>query len=349
MMITEISVEKYSLPLREPFRIALGSVERSENFLVRISSGEIYGVGEGAPAQFITGENQEGCISFIESVKKSLIGRELTPEILDEKLRRFNNMPSARAALDIALYDLIARHLSVPLYRFLGGFRDKIETDMTIGIASPEVVEKKAYQAISEGYRIIKLKAEGNVMRDFERVKTLQELGVKIRIDANQGFSPDSAVRFIKMIGDFDVEFIEQPVKAGDIDGLRYVRENSEIPVFADESVLTAVDALNVIQHEAVDGINIKLMKAGGITEAIRILHVAESAEIPCMIGCMLESRVSLTAGAHLALAFKNIRYVDLDSHKFLKDDPVEGGMEVQNGYIRVPNRPGLGIEGINK
>lgn len=347
MLVTEIRAEKYDLPLREPFRIALGSFEKSENVLVRVSSGELYGIGECAPPRFITGESQRGCLSFIESIKDSLIGTELTPETLDDKLKDFSDMPSARAGLDIALHDLIARKLSTPLYKLLGGYRNRVETDITIGITSPEDVERKVHQALSEGYRIIKLKVEGNIRRDFERVRAVGELGVRIRIDANQGFSPREAVEFIKKVDGFDVELIEQPVHAGDIEGLRYVRDNSEIPVFADESVLGPADALNVIRQNSVDGINIKLMKAGGITGAIRILHVAESAEIPCMIGCMLESRVSLTAGAHFALAFKNVRYVDLDSHNFLKDDPVRGGMEVRRGWIRVPDSPGLGIEGV--
>jgi len=205
-------------------------------------------------------------------------------------------------------------------------------------------VRKRAEKAISEGFEILKIKVEGSVERDWARVEALGDLGVRLRIDANQGFSPKDAVRFIRRLDNFKIELIEQPVPFWDIDGLRYVKENSNIPVFADESVHLARDALKLIKEKCVDGINIKLMKCGGLSEAIRIVSIAEVAGIPCMIGCMLESRVSLTAAAHLALAFRNIRYVDLDSHLFLKDDPVVGGMRIERGRVTLPDAPGLGI-----
>jgi L-alanine-DL-glutamate epimerase-like enolase superfamily enzyme len=353
MKITDIKVDRYNLSLKKPFKIALGEIKDAKNVLVRVFCDELVGVGEGAPSPLITGDNQEGCLSFIDAIAPALRGEEPNLQVLEEKTSYIKGVPAAKAALDIAIYDLIGKYFSEPLCRILGGYRkeyrNEIETDITIGIGSPEIVEKLAMEAASEGYGIIKIKAEGDIKADLEKVELLDSMGFKIRVDANQGFTPKDAVRFIKKLSNFNVEFIEQPVAAWDIDALKYVRENSEIPVIADESVHSARDALLVVKHDAVDGINIKLMKCGGISEAIKIIHVAESAGIPCMIGCMLESRVSLTAAAHLAFAFKNIKYVDLDSHLFLRDDPVKGGIEVKDGKISLPDEPGLGIEAIGR
>ena len=343
--ITAIKVYKYDLSLKEPFKIAIGTIHAAKNVLVKIYYDELIGIGEGAPTPLITGDDQDGCLAFIDSIIPALIGEELNLQVLEEKINYFQGAPSAKAALDIALHDLVAKRFSEPLYKILGGYRKEIETDITIGVGTPEMVERKALEAISKGFKVIKIKAEGNLNADLERVEILNELGVKIRVDANQGFTPKDALKFIRKVSNFNVEFIEQPVASWNIDALKYVRENSDIPIIADESVHSVRDALMVVKCNAVDGINIKLMKCGGISEAIKIIHVAESAGIPCMIGCMLESRISISAAAHLALAFRNIEYVDLDSHLFLKEDPVIGGMKIKNGKIQLPDRPGLGVE----
>jgi L-alanine-DL-glutamate epimerase-like enolase superfamily enzyme len=344
MKITEVTAEKYDLTLKEPFRIALGTITRANNVLVRIFSDEVVGIGEASPTYKITGDNQEGSLSFVKEIAPLLLDTEANVQIVDEILSPFVNMNAAKAAINIAIYDLIGKEASKPLFKLLGGYRKEIETDLTIGVLPPDEVRKRAEKAISEGFEILKIKVEGSVERDWARVEALGDLGVRLRIDANQGFSPKDAVRFIRRLDNFKIELIEQPVPFWDIDGLRYVKENSNIPVFADESVHLARDALKLIKEKCVDGINIKLMKCGGLSEAIRIVSIAEVAGIPCMIGCMLESRVSLTAAAHLALAFRNIRYVDLDSHLFLKDDPVVGGMRIERGRVTLPDAPGLGI-----
>ena len=347
--ITKITAEKYDLSLVEPFRISLGTITKANNVLVQIFSDDstLVGIGEGSPTYKITGDNQEGALAFVQDVASLLVGRELDIQAIDEILNSFINMTAAKAAINIAIYDLIGKELSKPIFKLLGGYRKEIETDLTIGILTPQEVREKAVEAISKGFKILKIKVEGDVEQDLKRIEAISDLGVKIRLDANQGFTPKNAVKFIRKLSSFEIEFIEQPVPFWDIDGLKYVKDNTDIPVFADESVHLARDALNLLQERCVDGINIKLMKCGGLSEAIKIINIAEAAGIPCMIGCMLESRVSLTAAAHLALAFKNIKYVDLDSHLFLKEDPVLGGMEIKNGRITVPDAPGLGISEI--
>lgn len=345
--ITKIEVKKYDLSLLEPFKISLGTLTKAKNVLVRVFSDDHIGIGEGAPTPIITGDTQDGSLSFIKDISSLLINEEfLDMQILNEKIERSSTgMTSAKAALNIALYDLIGKYLSCPIYKILGGYRKKIETDITIGIDTPENMKERALDAISKGYKTLKIKIGIDVNKDFERVETLSDLGVKIRLDANQGYTPKIAINFIRRLKKFDIEFVEQPVPSWDLEGMKYVKENSEIPIIADESVHSPKDALKFIKNNVVDGINIKLMKCGGISKAIEIVHIAENADIPCMIGCMLESKISLTAAAHLALAFKNIRYVDLDSHLFLKDDPTSRGITMKDGVIYLSKKPGLGVE----
>jgi L-alanine-DL-glutamate epimerase-like enolase superfamily enzyme len=345
--ITRITAGKFDLSLKEPFKISLGTITKAKNVLVKIFSDDIVGIGEGSPTYKITGDNQQGVLSFIEDITPLLINQELDIQKIDEALSSFINMTAAKAAISIAIYDLVGKELSKPLFRLLGGYRDEIKTDLTIGILPPEKVREKAIDAISRGFEILKIKVEGNVEKDFKRIEAISDLGIKIRIDANQGFTPKDVIKFIRKISNFEIELIEQPVPFWDISGLKFVKENSDIPVFADESIHLARDALRLLKEGCVDGINIKLMKCGGICEAVKIINIAEAAGIPCMIGCMLESKVSLTAAAHLALAFRNIRYVDLDSHLFLSEDPVLGGIEIKSGKITLPEEPGLGISAV--
>jgi L-alanine-DL-glutamate epimerase-like enolase superfamily enzyme len=342
MKITAVKAEKYDLTLKEPFKISLGTITKANNVLVRIFSEDNVGIGEGSPTYKITGDNQEGSLAFIEDLTPLLIDRELEIQQVDQVLASYPNMGAAKAAISIAFYDLWGKELSKPLFRLLGGYRSEIETDITIGILPPEKLREKALDASSE-FRVLKVKVEGNVERDFRRIEAVGDLGVRIRVDANQGFSPKDAVKFIRKISNFEIELIEQPVPYWDTKGLKFVKDRSHIPIFADESVHSARDALKLIENDCVDGLNIKLMKCG-MMEAIRIVNIAEAAGIPCMIGCMLESKISLTAAAHLALAFKNIKFADLDSHLFLKEDPVSGGMEIRRGKITLPEAPGLGL-----
>ncbi len=343
MKIERIEAIAYNLFLIEPIRISFGVIDSAKNVLVKVYSEEHVGIGEAAPTLKIVGDNQEACLSFVEYISQLIVGEEPAVQCLSEKLSGYK-MPSAIAAIDIAVHDLLGKHLSKPLYKVLGGCERQIDADITIGIAPPEVMRKKAEEAISRGFRVLKLKVQGDVEEDAKRVEAVGDLGVRIRVDANQGFSPKNALKFIRKIDKYDVELIEQPVPAWDLDGLKFVRDNSSIPVFADESAFSSKDVLKLVKLNAVDGVNIKLMKCGGITDAVKIVHIAEAADIECMVGCMLESKVSLTAAAHLAFAF-NIKYVDLDAHLFLRDDPTVGGMEIERGKIRLPDKPGLGVE----
>jgi o-succinylbenzoate synthase len=354
MGIKEIRVYSVKLQYKEPFRIALGTSTESHNVIVQvITDFEIEGWGEASPSQRITGETPQTVMEALDKISPKLIGMcplriEHVVEIMDETV---SGNPSAKAAIDMALHDILGKVAQRPLYRVIGGYRTKVLTDFTLGIKSPQEMAEAAVKAIEQGFRALKIKVGINPEEDVERVAMVRNsVGNKValRIDANQGWAPEQAVNVLKKLERFDLEFVEQPVKANDLEGLAYVRKNSTIPIMADEAVHSPRDALKTVEAEAVDLINIKLMKCGGILNARKIAAIAEAAAVPCMIGCMGESGLGITAAVHLAAATKNIRYADLDSDLLLKDKLIEKGCAELEGSLRIPpNQPGIGIQKI--
>jgi len=235
----------------------------------------------------------------------------------------------------------------------MGGYRTEVLTDITLSIKSPKEMAEDSVKAVKRGFKALKVKVGVNPAEDVERVKIIREAAggdIQIRIDANQGWTPQQAVEVLNKIEKFNIQFAEQPVPAEDIRGLITVRKNSPIPIMADESMHSPEDALRLIQAKAVDLINIKLMKSGGILKARKIAAIAEAAGIPCMIGCMGESEIGIAAGAHLAAAVKNIQYADLDSDILLKDKLVKkGGTKVKNSMRVFSRQNGLGIKELNQ
>lgn len=354
MKIVKVSAFPYDLPLKEPFTIALGTIETAKNVLVVIETDTgLKGYGEAAEMPFVTGEVQEGIIASIERfLKPVLLGedpRNIEKIVLkmDEVLKGNN---SAKAAADIALYDLIGKIYSAPLYQILGGHDNSYESDITIGINEPEKMAKDAMLAAAQGFSAVKIKVGKDIREDISRVENIRKAvgpDIKLRLDANQGWAPKDAVYAINRLKDFDLELVEQPVPYWDIDGLLFIKEHSDVPIMADESVFGPEEAARVIKENAVDLINIKLMKSGGLFKAKKINDMAEAAGIPCMVGCMLESKVAVTAAAHLVAASKNIKFVDLDSPLFMKDDFVAGGVSPRGGRITLSDSAGLGIENV--
>jgi len=233
--------------------------------------------------------------------------------------------PAAKAAIDIALHDIFGKITQKPLFMLMGGYRTEVLTDLTLGIKPPREMAKDAEKAAKNGFIALKVKVGIDPAEDVERIRLIREAvgdDIQIRIDANQGWTPKQAV----------------------------VRKDSPIPIMADESVHSPEDALHLIQAEAVDLINIKLMKSGGILKGRKIADVAEAAGIPCMIGCMGESEIGIAAGAHLAAAVKNIEYADLDSDLLLKDKLAKkGGTKVKNSMRVFPKEYGLGIKELDE
>jgi o-succinylbenzoate synthase len=356
MKITNIKIGRISVPLRTPFKTALRTVSSVEDVIVEIhtDTGNI-GFGEAPPTGVITGDTTGAIIGAIEDhIKKSMVGMEIEnfEEIMLRLERCVLKNTSAKAAVDIALYDLYGQLYGAPLYKLLGGYRKEIETDITISVNDPGEMAKDSFDAVKRGYSTLKIKVGLDSALDMERMKAIRQAvgyDVKLRIDANQGWKPKEAVNILRKMEDagLQIEFVEQPVSAHDIDGLKFVTDNVYIPVLADESVFSPMDALNILQRRAADFVNIKLMKTGGIYNALKIWSLAEMYGVECMIGCMLEAKVSVTAAVHLACAKSIITKIDLDGPVLCKEDPIIGGAIFNESKITLTDEPGLGIKSV--
>ena len=357
MKITGIKVHETNIPLKEPFRISLGVITHSRSAVVSVETDEgLVGYGEGAPGILITGENLPGTVDCIRSFEKDLIGTDPTDLekvywILD---RAAAHAPCGKTAIDMACYDLLGKKAGLPVYKLLGGNSNYIETDITVGIDKPEIMGEKARKHVEEGFDTIKTKVGTSFEEDVARIKAIREAvgdDVKIRIDANQAWSAKEAVRMIERLDEFNLELVEQPVPYHDIAGLEYVTKHTSVPIMSDESCFTSKDALRLVERRAVDYLNIKLMKCGGIREALKINAICEAAGIECMLGCMgEESNLGITAAASLGAATKNITRADLDATFSLTDLPFKGGFQVENTKkLVLPEEPGFGFIGFTK
>ncbi|RJS82350.1 dipeptide epimerase [Candidatus Bathyarchaeota archaeon] len=350
--IQQIEIYRVNLAYKEPFRIAPGASTESRNIIVKILTDyDVVGWGEASPSERVTGETPETVVRVLGKIAPRLLGKcplriEQDVELMDSLVK---GNPSAKAAIDIALHDILGKTARKPLFMLMGGYRTEVLTDITLSIKSPKEMARDAVKAVKKGFKALKVKVGVNPTEDLERIKRIREAvgeNIELRIDANQGWTPKQAVEVLNKMEKFNIEFAEQPVPAEDLKGLIEVKRNSPIPVMADESVHSPEDALRLIQAEAVDLINIKLMKSGGILKGRKIAAIAEAAGIPCMIGCMGESDIGIAAGTHLAAAVKNIQYADLDSNLLQKDKLVKkGGIKVKNSMRIFPKQNGLGIK----
>lgn len=353
MRIDKIELKHISIPLKKTFKTALRTVDSAENTVVLVHTDDgLTGFGEAPPTKAITGEDNESIRAAInEYIIPALTGQDMSDmDVLQQKLHgAVSGNNSAKAAVDMALYDLYTRQLGKPLYQYLGGYRNKVETDITISINEPEEMEADAAAAAEQGFSALKLKVGIDAGKDVQRVKCIRNAvgkDMKIRLDANQGWEVDEAIRTIRTLEDLDldIELVEQPVKARDFAGLKKVKDNVNTIIMADESMFTAQDARELLEMQAADLLNIKLMKCGGIYKALQIVEIAEEYGVECMLGSMVESKISLTAAAHLAAAKKIITRVDLDAAILLKEDPVIGGFHKNIPWFSLDDSPGLGI-----
>lgn len=351
MRIAEIEIYRFNVPLKEPFHISIGTVSGANDVLVRIRTDSgIVGLGEACPFPPLTGETQETNLAAAAALRDLSLGKDpLATESLVRLFAPFTRSnPSMAAAFDMALHDIRAKAASLPLFRLLGGDVPTVETDVTVGLDEPETMARRAKELAAQGFRTLKVKVGQGPRADAQRLQAIRKAvggGCTIRVDANQGWTVPLAIEALRGLEEFGIEFVEQPVAAWDLDGLKRVREASPIPVMADESVFSPNDAMRLAKAQACDYLNIKLMKSGGILSALRIADIGESAGLPCMIGCMLETRLALTAAAHVMAARPNIRFADLDGHTFHTIDPIVGGMRLEGGRIELPETPGLGVD----
>jgi len=356
LAIQQIEVYSVTLRYKEPFRIAPGASTESHNIVIKILTDyEVIGWGESSPSQRVTGEVPKTVVEVLDEIAPKLIG--MCPLRIEQDIELMDSIvegnPSAKAAVDMALHDILGKTAQKPLFMLMGGYRTEVLTDITLSIKSPKEMAKDAEKAVKQGFKALKVKVGVDPAEDVERIKLIRESideHIDVRLDANQGWTPKQAIEVLNKLEKFNIQFAEQPVPAGDLKGLVKVRKNSPILIMADESVHSPEDALRLIEAEAVDLINIKLMKCGGILKARKIAHIAEAAGTPCMIGCMGESEIGIAAGAHLAAAVKNIQFADLDSDILLKDRLVrKGGTRVKNSMRVFPKQDGLGLGELNQ
>ncbi|MFS0575670.1 dipeptide epimerase [Sporosarcina sp. 179-K 3D1 HS] len=357
MKILSIETFPMAVPLKKPFKTALRTVHIVHAIYVKVRSDDgRVGWGEAVPTHVITGDSL-GSITYAiqEIIAPRLMGLDIRKreEMFQALDRSVIGNTSAKAAVDMAIYDLLGQLAGMPLYQLLGGYRQEVETDFTISVDDPEKMAEDAERCVSEGFCTLKIKVGiGDIGKDLERIRTIREqVGTKpkIRLDANQGWQPKEAVRVIRKMEDagLNIELVEQPVHADDLEGLKYVTDHTITPIMADESMFSAKDALRICQQRAADLLNIKLMKAGGMREALKINAIAEAQGIGCMVGSMIETKLGVTAAAHFAASQPNITRFDFDAPLMLAADPVSGGILYHKSKIHFSTSPGLGVDQI--
>ena len=350
MKITHIDIYRFSIRM-EPFVIATGTMHFAQNVFIRVHTDEgFYGVGECSAFPMIVGETQETCIAIAKDFAQLWNGQD--PLDIQERLNEINayaHNSTIKSAFDMSLYDIASKTANQPLYKFLGGSKRTIETDMTIGIGTPIDMAEMAVQWQTKGASILKIKLGKSVKDDLERIHAIRKAvkpEIKIRLDANQGWNFEDALFALQSMKDLNIEFCEQPMRTWYDDQLPELCRQSPIAIMADESCYNHHDARKLINAKACHSINIKFAKSGGITEAKKIHDTCKAAGIPCMVGSMLESRLALTANLHFAYASPSVKYFDLDTCLLGQlEDPVIGGVTYNGFFLDIPDVIGIGAD----
>ena len=353
MKITTIEINTLSIPFSRPIKVAIGQRSSAENVIIKINTDSgLSGWGEASTSPYILGDTKETNYQTAQQLAQLLIGKN--PQALESCINAINAFTpcgfSIRSAFDIALYDIAAQAAAMPLYQFLGGEKRYLRTDSTIGLQNTvEETLACAQEILDENFDAIKMKVGRQGLEDVAHVKAVRALAgpdIALKIDSNQGWDYPTAVANIKAMMPLNLQYSEQPLAHWDYNNMARLRDSVELPICADESVFDHHDAFKLAQQGAADYLNIKLGKSGGIHTGLKINAIAESAGLKCMIGCFGESRLGLTAAAHLAMAKPNIVFIDLDSAFRFKEDPVIGGISYDQtigGVIHVSDEPGLG------
>lgn len=357
MRVTAHRLAMLRVPLLSPFRTALRQVDQVEDVVVLLESdGGKLGYGSAPATRAITGQDHSSIIASLENELLPWIqGQEFGD--LDSLLSLFSLAPSdnvnARSALEIASFDLAAQAQEVPLVTFLGGGPSRLETGITISVDQPEAMVARALDALERGFHALKLKVGSSPEQDIARVAQIADAvagKAVLYLDANQAWTGDQALEVINALSarGICVDLLEQPVPASDIAGLAKVRLALDTPVMADESVFDARDAASLIEAGAADILNIKLVKSAGIGGALRIADTAANAGASCMMGCMLESAIGVSAAAHVAAARSSvIKRVDLDAPMLCRQNPIAGGTLFDGPRVELNASPGLGIQSV--
>jgi L-alanine-DL-glutamate epimerase-like enolase superfamily enzyme len=350
MKITDIETYAVEMKLEEPYATAYENVDSATNvFLCVKTQNNVVGFGCAAPDPYITGETVTRVLDVCEGcIRPYLVGKD--PLRIALHMNRLKALipgkHSALAMVDMALHDILGIQSGLPLYRLLGGFRTEIITSITIGILPLCDTLSRAKEYMSQGFKILKIKGGRDLKADIERIHRVREAvgdDVELRFDANQGFTVEETLQFLKAVKKAHIELIEQPTPRYTLKFLREVTNKVSVPVMADESLMSLKDAFRLASEDIVDMINVKIMKVGGILEAMQINAVAKAANLEVMVGCMDEAALGIAAGLHFALARPNVLYADLDGHLGLLGDPSKGAVILKQGILMPNDNPGLG------
>ena len=355
MKITDVKMEKVRIELTAPFRVAFAEINYSENLLVKVSTDEgIDGYGEAAPMPFVTGETIDSVMSVINMLRPGLIGMdpldiEKIHELMDSCI--YGN-GSAKCAIDLAMYDICGKLMGQPVYKVLGGYSNRVQNDITIGINTPEAMAEEAKEHVfRDGFHILKIKAGIHVEEDIRAMRLIREAvgdDIRLRVDANQGYRVSDAIRALREFKKVGIEAVEQCLPYWDFEGAAYVRSQADgVGIMLDESIHSPIDAARACRQGCADFLNIKLMKCGGLFKACQINSIAESFGVGCMVGCMMETKLSITAGVSLVAAKKNITEADCDSFLFYADEQtgMTGGFTRENDMFTLLDKPGFGLD----
>ncbi|MCW3844593.1 dipeptide epimerase [Micromonospora yasonensis] len=358
MTIAAVRTHRLTAPLHTPFVTALRRTTTVDTLVVEVVDADgRSGFGEAPQVWQVTGASIAGA----EACVRDLLGPRLVDRDADdlnarcaEISRAVAGNESAKGAVDIALHDLAARRLGVPLVRLLGGTALRVPTDVTLAAGDAVDLAATATQRAAEGFTVLKLKVGTDARGDLDRVRAVRAAvgpDVRIRLDANQGWTPREAVRVIRGIEDagLDVELVEQPVHRRDLDGLAWVSDRVDLPVLADESVFDLRDLVEVIRRRAADMVNVKLAKCGGLRPARALLDLAAAHGMGTIVGSMMESPVGLGAAASLVAAYGTSAVSDLDAAWWLARSPIGGGIRYDGATVVLPDAPGLGIADVNE
>lgn len=355
MKITNVKIEKFYIELTEPFKVAFAEISHSVSILIKIETDEgVDGYGEAAPFAPVTGETEQGCIEVLEMFRQGLIGQnpldiEKIHVMMDGLV---HGCGSAKCAVDIALHDIKGKVMGQPLYRILGGYQNEVQNDVTIGISTPEKMAEAAVNYVkNQGYHILKIKAGIDPKEDLRALKLIREAvgdDIRLRVDANQGYNISRALYALEGMKALGVEAVEQCLPDWDMEGASYLRKKvNGIQLMLDESIHTTKDAAKACRMDAADIFNIKLMKCGGLYRGGQIATLAENFGLTCMVGCMMETKIAITAGLSLVAARKSITEADCDSFLYYKDSEtgMPGGFVRNGDMFRLLEKPGLGLD----
>jgi L-Ala-D/L-Glu epimerase len=352
MMIKNINLYAIRLPLKQPFIISYHTYDDMPSIILEMETDEgIIGYGEAVADEHVTGETWESTFQVLEhTLAPKLIGEnpfhiEKIHELMDKAIY---NTPTAKAAIDIACYDVMGKKINQPVYQLLGGrYHEEFQLTHVLSITEPDTMAEEAARMIEDGFHSFKMKVGTDIDLDIERIRKVRErigMEVPIRVDVNQGWKNSSqTLKALRHLQNLNIDWLEQPVMADDIDGMVRIKSRTDIPLMIDEGLKGIREMREIIGKQAADKVNIKLMKSGGIYPAVKLAHMAEMAGMECQVGSMVESSIASAAGFHVAFSKKVITSVELTGPiKFSKDI---GDLHYDIPFIRLAEKAGLGVK----